>query len=169
MKNHYFLTQTRKSNSYLLVTVLGYYRLKHINSKRNLESDMQMKQNRRILPRIFLEVTKSKQLSLFRVKYIHILMTSVTNIQGITNICLFYNLNFGQRAHWIYETEARTKNSNLLYSNLSLKKINEVLNVILYQPWRNFSLVYGNFYASSLWEASNFYSITAMVTILLFM
>lgn len=98
MKNHYFLTQTRKSNSYLLVTVLGYYRLKHINSKRNLESDMQMKQNRRILPRIFLEVTKSKQLSLFRVKHIHILMTSVMNIQGITNICLFYNLNFGQRA-----------------------------------------------------------------------
>ena len=38
MKNHYFLTQTRKSNSYLLVTVLGYYRLKHINSRRNLES-----------------------------------------------------------------------------------------------------------------------------------
>lgn len=47
---------------------------------------------------MFLEVTKSKQLSLFRVKYIHILMTSVMNIQGITNICLFYNLNFGQRA-----------------------------------------------------------------------
>ena len=52
-KNHYFLTQTRKSNSYLLVTVLRYYRLKHINSRRNLESDMQMKQNRRILPRNF--------------------------------------------------------------------------------------------------------------------
>ena len=67
------------------------------------------------------------------------------NIQGITNICLFYNLNFGQRARWIYETEARTKNSNLLYSNLSLKKINGVMNVILYQPWRNFSQVYGNF------------------------
>lgn len=126
MKNHYFLTQTRKSNSYLLVTVLRYYRLKHINSRRNLESEMQMKQNRRILPRIFLEVTKSKQLSLFRVKHIHILMTSITNIQGITNICLFYNLNFGQRARWIYETEARTKNSNLLYSNLSLKKLNGV-------------------------------------------
>ena len=118
---------------------------------------------------IFLEVTKSKQLSLFRVKHIHILMTSAMNIQGITNICLFYNLNFGQRARWIYETEARTKNSNLLYSNLSLKKINGVMNVILYQPWRTFSQVYGNFYASSRsWEASNFYSITAMVTILLF-
>ena len=61
-------------------------------------------------------------------------MTSVLNIQGITNICLFYNLNFGQRARRIYETEARTKNSNLLYSNLSLKKINGVMNVILYQP-----------------------------------
>ena len=94
---------------------------------------------------MFLEVTKSKQLSLFRVKYIHILMTSVMNIQGITNICLFYNLNFGQRARWIYETEARTKNSNMLYSNLSLKKINGVMNVTLYQPWRNFSQVYGNF------------------------
>ena len=92
-------------------------------------------------------------------------MTSVMNIQGITNICLFYNLNFGQRARWIYETEARTKNSNLLYSNLSLKKINGVMNVILYQPWRNFSQVYGNFYVSSLWEAINFYYITAMVTI----
>ena len=67
------------------------------------------------------------------------------NIQGITNICLFYNLNFGQRARWIYETEARTKNSNMLYSNLSLKKINGVMNVTLYQPWRNFSQVYGNF------------------------
>ena len=92
---------------------------------------------------MFLEVTKSKQLSLFRVKYIHILIR--VYIQGITNICLFYNLNFGQRARWIYETEARTKNSNLLYSNLSLKKINGVMNVILYQPWRNFSQVYGNF------------------------
>ena len=29
--------------------------------------------------------------------------------------------------------------------------------------------IVGKFYASSLWEASNFYSITAMVTILLFM
>ena len=169
MKNLYFLTQTRKSNSYLLVTVLRYYRLKYINSRRNLESEMQMKQIGEFYLGIFLEVTKSKQLSLFRVKYIHILMTSVMNIQGITNIWLFYNLNFGQRARWIYETEARTKNSNLLYSNLSLKKINGVMNVILYQPWRNFSQVYGNFYASSLWEASHFYSITAMVTILLFM
>lgn len=86
MKNLYFLTQTRKSNSYLLVTVLRYYRLKYINSRRNLESEMQMKQIGEFYLGIFLEVTKSKQLSLFRVKYIHILMTSVMNIQGITNI-----------------------------------------------------------------------------------